>query len=314
MPRTRIPLTHLIATCMLAGLACLTGIAFADEQGAEQARLRQSLINGLQNSGYPVQEINDLLIRLELEPLDKPAPEDVVTEDDEGSPLYLPIGVTTELPLNEGQVVELPFVADGPGMLTIALWYEDGFYRAPLMVLNREGQSLNFERSDDSPEGIMHVPVGSSGAYRVQVTGGGRPLTIAAEWLPFPGMTSSNAQRVELPNIADMALLQPNTQIDVGITGNRERVLSFQPDTTGQLIVDVAANRGDLRLLVYLNFDMQNPQMSVDQDLEGDAGREVVSLPVTAGQLYQVVTSCRSDCTARVRTLLIPAPGEADPE
>lgn len=299
------------------GLIALTGL-YAESAAAQpenQDDIRQSLVEQLKEAGLSRDDINRVLRDLEFDPLQSSGPGDTEVQGEvvralpDGSPLYLPLGATLDLPLQSGQFAELPFIADGPGMLTIASWGEQGFYDTAVQVLPEGDDALAIDQSGSNIGGIRLIPIGAAGRYIVRIAGTEETLTVAAEWLPFPGLVSANQPKP--PDLSDMVTLQPNTQINADIKGDQDRYFMIRPETDGQLIVDFEGNRGDLALVVLVDFDFENPQLISDDDLGGNLSREVATFPVEAGRTYHIRVSPNQedDVSAKVRTTLIPEPG-----
>jgi len=312
-----------------AGLTALLGLMPApvasqpaDINPQQLEAIRQQLIESLKSAGLSRAEIDKLLVDMGYAPLQQAQPSEAVSETrivrefEDGSPMYLPVGGKLELTLEEGQYAELPFVSDGPGMLTIVTMGGEGLQNLQLQVRSESTGDVGIDMDASSAPGSRIIPIPLPGNYVISVAGNGQPIQVAAEWLPFPGLTAPQFEQPFRPDLSDMVVLQANTQINAQLADERPRYFMIQPDRDGQLSVDVEGNQGDIQLGVSIDGDLSSEMLIYDDDLNGNLSREVANFPAEAGRVYHIRVSPSEGqgITLRVRTTLIPDAEETEQE
>ena len=302
------------ALTLLGGLALADAPASAQPVGGDPAQTdarREQIIDALGQSGLSREEISDVLAKMGYQPLPPPAPAEAQAPPPvDPAERYLPLGSARTIQVPSDQWIDLPFLADGPGMLTIASWNAEGFVDVSVEV-RFDGQVLNYYNEwGNTVTGIKQIPLGQAGTYTLRVAGTDAPFTLAAEWLPFPGLNGAQVDERLRPDLSDLVVLEPNTQLNTQIPANRGRYFVIQPETDGELIIDFEGNRGDLVLAVFQDFELADELMWFDSDLMGNFSREAASFPVFAGQTYQIRADANhdQDVAVRIRTTLIPEP------
>lgn len=327
MRRSAIP-TLIRTTVYAAALAAiLHPAAVAQDVVVEEAvefdideEVRRDIIKSLNEAGMSPAEIDALLEGFDLggtipsigESADGAT--DATRAFGDGSPLYLPIGNQLEFDFEDASLIELPFQADGPGMLTVACFNGESPANAGIEVLLATGEQLINSRSRGSglSEGVRLVPIGGAGEYLVRVGGVSGPITILAEWLPYPMLEGSEAMMIPAPASEEMVHLQANTQAVFSRTG--DAWCQFEAQADGQINIELDGPGGDLMLTVYVDNNFEDPQLYLDNDLEGNVGHEVASFPVQAGRTYHVQVDTNRDTPVEIhsRTVFIPLPPDRE--
>lgn len=278
------------------------------------------LIKQLQQQGIPMEDINDMLGVEHSEPrsaIDEG--NDVVAEAEDGGALYLPLGTTQKFTLEAGTTLELPFVADGAGLLTVA--YGGGGPSAAIELVDHRGRRLDWESSRsygiqvESPVRHALIPIGTEGEYTVRV--GVRQdseLVLGAEWLPFPQVEGVEAVIVPAPEPTTEVVLVPDRmvegQIDQSDPDRYHLWCRFDATEDGQLVVLASADRGDITISSFHEGRYESPIEHLDSDLNGSVANEGLIVDVQAGQTYYVRVEMRSGsrCGVEVRTGWVPMP------
>lgn len=285
--------------------------------------MRRDIIKSLNEAGMSPAEIDAFLEGFDEAPPPMPgvgesaddAPA-VTRELNDGSPLYLPIGNQLELDFDVAPLIEMPFYADGPGMLTIACFNGESPANAGIEVLLASGEQLinSRRRGSGLSEGVRLVPIGGAGEYLVRVGGGTGPITILAEWLPYPMLEGSETMMIPGPASQEMVHLQANTQAVFSSAGRGGAWCQFEAEADGQINIELEGRGGDLMLTIYADNNFEDAEMYLDNDLEGDVAHEVASFPVQAGRTYQVHIDTNRDNPVEIhsRTVFIPSPPDRE--
>jgi hypothetical protein len=291
----------------------------------DEEMLRE-IYKDLVESGVPAAEAREML-GLDAAPaepggvIDADAP--VVNTASDGQALYLPLGTTMPFELEAGTTLELPFTADGPGLLTIA--YGGDVTSLALVVVDGRERHLGWETTRDwsgrraSPVQHALVPVGRAGAYRVRLSRpGGGTVKLGAEWLPFAEMRGQEAAVVPMPNEHNEVALVPGRLITAQLRTDDPDAqylwCRFDAEADGQLAVLANADRGDIIMETFEPGQYANALAYHDDDLNGTVANEGLVLDVVAGQSYYVRVSMRSGnrCGLEVRAGWVQGPDDED--
>lgn len=295
----------------------------------EEDEMLRQIYKDLVEQGVPAAEAREML-GLDFTPqehggeIDADAP--VVNTSAQGDTLYLPLGTTMGFELAASTTLELPFTADGPGLLTIA--YGGDVSSLALMVVDEHERSLGWETTEDwsgrraSPVQHALVPVGRAGEYRIRLSRpGGGEIKLGAEWLPFAEMRGQEQQAfvVPVPNENNEVALAPGrmitAQLDSSDTDAQYLWCRFDAEDDGQLVVLANADRGDIIIETFEPGRFANVLERHDDDLNGTVANEGVVLDVFAGESYYVRVSMISGdrCGLEVRAGWVQEP-DAEPD
>ncbi|MEM9416666.1 MAG: hypothetical protein AAGA29_14490 [Planctomycetota bacterium] len=287
------------------------------ELGDEEA-FRQQIIKELMQQGIPVEDIEQMLgVSVEVAPqID--ASNTIIDAAPDGSALYLPIGTTQKFTLESGTTLELPFVADGPGMLTVA--YGGAVQTTQVELVDADGRRLQWEDGRRYDSGVVSpvrhalIPIGSEGEYTVRLGASGEgELTLGAEWLPFRQVEGVRAIVVPSPEPETEVVLVPDRmstgEIDMSDASRYHLWCRFEATEDGQLVVLANADQGDITMSSFHEGRYQNAIEHVDSDMNGSVANEGLIVDAVAGQTYYVRVEMRSGerCTVAVRAGWIPA-------
>ena len=286
-----------------------------------QEEMLREILKELVSEGFSNEDAREMLglspEALQAQPDVEPSGEVVHTLPD-GEALYLPLGTTRTLAVAQGATLEMPFVADGSGVLTVA-------YRGPgrvrLEVVAPGGQSVQTEvaRSGAQGAGVGHaiIPLGRAGEYTVRLTvGGAGDLKLGAEWIPFPQVESVLVEVVPEPDPDTELTIVPGRMVIGSInTADPETQhlwCRFDAEEDGQLVVLTNASQGDITLQSYMRGQYRSAMEYHDDDLNGSVANEGMILDVEAGQTYYARVDMRSGqrCDVEVRAEFIPLPEE----
>lgn len=293
----------------------------AQDRIRDEEMIRQ-ILKELIESGLDPEDAREML---ELdEQLDAPRAaidEDntVVAADEEGDTLYLPLGTTQHFELEAGTTLELPFVADGAGLLTVA--YGGGGPSVAVELVDHRGRRLAWEPTRsygiqvESPIRHALIPIGAEGEYTVRVAVRQESeLILGAEWLPFPQVEGVEAVIVPSPEPTTEVVLVPDRmvegQIDQSDPDRYHLWCRFDATEDGQLVVLASADRGDITISSFHEGRYESAIEHLDSDLNGSVANEGLIVDVEAGQTYYVRVEMRSggQCGVEVRTGWVPMP------
>jgi len=236
---------------------------------------------------------------------------------EDGGALYLPLGTTQTLTVEQGATLEMPFVADGPGILTVAY---SAAGRVRLEVTDARGRQIETQSARSGGRqtaGVGHglVPLGRGGEYTVRLTVGGEgEIKLGAEWIPFPTMETVRAEVIPEPDPDTELTLVPDRMV-VGSINTADPDTQYlwcryDAEQDGQLVVLANASQGDITMQSFEPGRFRNALEYRDDDLNGSVANEGMILDVRAGETYYVRVDMRSGqrCDVEVRTGLIPLP------
>lgn len=285
----------------------------------DEEMIRQ-IYKDLVSQGIPEAEARELLGLNDRVFQDEPAIEasgEVTHELPDGEAIYLPLGTTQTLTVEQGATLEMPFVADGPGILTVAY---SAASRVRLEVTDARGRRIETQSARSGGRqsaGVGHglVPLGRGGEYTVRLTVGGEgEIKLGAEWIPFPTMETVRAQVIPEPDPETELTLVPDRMVVGSInTANAETQYlwcRYDAEVDGQLVVLANASQGDITLQSFDPGNFSNAREYRDDDLNGSVANEGMILDVRAGETYYVRVDMRSGqrCDVEVRAGLIPLP------
>ncbi|MFI4861089.1 MAG: hypothetical protein ACIAXF_10450 [Phycisphaerales bacterium JB063] len=283
----------------------------------DEEAFRQQIIKELMQEGVPIEDI-EMMFGDSVE-LGSAINTDnaVVREAPDGSALYLPMGATQSYELVPDTTLELPFVADGPGMLTVAY---SGATTTSVEIIDVHGRQLDWDsnrRFEGGASPVRHalIPIGQAGEYTVRlgVLSGGE-LVLGGEWIPFPQVEGVRARVIPRPMPENELVLVPDRmltgEIDQADADQYYLWCRFEATADGQLVVLANADRGDITMSSFNLNDYQRPIETVDSDMNGSVANEGIIVDAVAGQTYYVRVEMRSGerCEVEVRSGWIPAP------
>ncbi|XAM00620.1 hypothetical protein OT109_04355 [Phycisphaeraceae bacterium D3-23] len=279
---------------------------------------RQQIIKELLQEGVPIEQIQQMLGgTVEVGPVID-AENTVVDAAPDGSALYLPLGTTKKFALERGTTLELPFVADGPGMLTVA--YGGAVQTTQVEVVDASGRRLAWEDNSGfggvSTSPVRHalIPIGGEGEFTIRLGALGEgELTLGGEWLPFPQVEGVSAVIVPSPEPTTEIVLVPDRMmtgaIDQSDPDRYHLWCRFEATEDGQLVVLANADQGDITMSSFNEGQYRNPIEHVDSDMNGSVANEGLIVDAVAGQVYYVRVEMRSGerCGVEVRAGWVPA-------
>lgn len=201
---------------------------------------------------------------------------------------------------------EFRFDADAAGVLTVVA-RSTNQSDLVLLVTDADGQPLPNGRSDqdigsDTGAEQFAVTIPRAGQYLVRVEtfgGAGAAFKLGASWLAFPDL--------EVPADPDGS---PSSAIRISVgQGARDDSINQNPgdywdwfvltaEQAGTLTVLTRADEGDLVLEAYDDGEYSEAIQRSDQDLQGTAGNESVTLVAEAGQTFYLKVAAFSEGVA----------------
>ena len=292
-------------------------IVVQGQEAIDEAEMLRQIMKELTQQGISDAQAREML---GLEPADVDAEPTIETtgevtrESPDGEELYLPLGTTQSLTVEDGATLELPFVADGPGILTVA-YSSSARGRVAVSVLDRRGRQMQSAAESRANAPVRHelVPLSEAGEYIVRVTvRRAGELKIGAEWIPFPQIESVRAQVIPEPDEDTELVLVPDRMmvgsINTAAPETQHLWCRFDAEEDGQLVVLASASQGDITMQSFMPGQFQNALEYRDDDLNGSVANEGMILDVEAGESYYVRVDMRSGqrCDVEVRTGFIP--------
>jgi hypothetical protein len=208
----------------------------------------------------------------------------------------LPIGKTESGQASNNNDAAYQFKASTAGVLTVAV-VGDGDIE--IAVTDAEGQRVQDGTSDRDLFGAtgteqLSVVLTEAGAYRVlvrSVDGNPSKFQIGASWLSMPAFarTGDPDRRPSQAHSLEVGKAHEDS-IDTD-SGDPWDWFVYTPSQAGTLTIilrPTSANSFDLTLEAFTTTDFTRPTGSSDQDLQGHAANESLSLDVTAGQKVYV--------------------------
>lgn len=201
---------------------------------------------------------------------------------------------------------EYSFDVDAAGILTVAA-RSTNQSDLVLLVTDADGQPLPSGRSDqdiggDTGAEQFAVTIPRAGRYLVRVEtfgGAGAAFKLGASWLAFPDL--------EVPADPDGS---PGSAIQISLgQGAWDDSINQNPgdyrdwfvltvEEAGTLTVLTRADEGDLVLEAFDDGEYSEAIQRSDQDLQGTAGNESVTLVAEAGQTFYFKVSAFSEGVA----------------
>ena len=208
----------------------------------------------------------------------------------------LPIGKTDAGQASDKAAATYQFKAATAGVLTVAV-VGDGDLE--ITITDEDGQAVQDGTSDKDMFGSTgteqaSVTLTEPGAYRVQVRtvdGGVSKFQIGASWISMPGLArpSDPDKRPSQARALDVGKAHEDS-IDTD-KGDPWDWFVYTPAQAGTLTIilrPVSKESFDLTLETYAAGDFTKATASSDQDLQGHAANESISLDVPAGQKVYV--------------------------
>jgi hypothetical protein len=184
------------------------------------------------------------------------------------------------------------FNAETAGVLTVVV-RGDGDVDLQLAVADAVGQTLPDGEVDQDLGGDggaeqAAVVIRAAGDYQVRVSTwfGGGTFDIIAGWISYPTL-GGPADPDGMPTAA--ATLAPGTPIDDSIdpsAGDAWDWFKVTADSAGVITVVTEAPEGDLALEVFGEGSFAEAINRSDQDMQGVAGNESLTIQTAAGQTY----------------------------
>lgn len=209
--------------------------------------------------------------------------------------------------------------ADSPGLLTVAV-HGDG--DLVLELFDADGQSVPDGRSDRDLNGnpgleLVTVTLGEAGAYKVRVSmsgwgGGSSSFQVGGSWLPFQAFARPVDPDGRPSRARALRIGEPIEDSINGAEGDLADWYVMTPGSAGTLVAATRAvegDEGDLALEAFLDGRFDTPVARSDQDLQGSASAESVSVNVKAGQTVHIKVSGVFDSVVgryRLSTSLMP--------
>jgi len=203
----------------------------------------------------------------------------------------LPLNQITNGSASDSNPAVFDFNAESAGVLTVIVRGENVDIR--LMVTDAVGQALPDGETDSDIGGDvgaeqLAVVVPAAGDYQVRVTtwSGSGIFNIAAGWIPYAEL-GGPADPDALPTAA--AVLVPGTPIEDSIdpaNGDNWDWFKVTADAAGAITVITDAPSGDIALEVFAEGNWAEPLNRSDQDMQGVAGNESLTVQATAGQTF----------------------------
>ena len=194
------------------------------------------------------------------------------------------------------------FDASSAGVLTIVV-RSAGETDLFLVVTDGDGQPLPEGRSDQDLGGDQGaeqfaITLPRSGRYRVRVEAygeGAAPFKIGVSWLPFPSLGVPDDPDGS-PSSATRLRIGQDTRTDSidGTAGDYWDWFVLKADKAGTLTVATRAEEGDLVLEAFKPGEFGEPMERSDQDLQGNAGNEALTLLLEVGDEFYFKVSAFS--------------------
>jgi hypothetical protein len=189
------------------------------------------------------------------------------------------------------------------GLLTVVAHAGDDIL---LEVTDQDGQLLpdgriDVDRDGDTGLELGTVALSAPGTYRIAVrefSGGGTTrFTLAASFLPFPGLARRPDPDGRPSGAVEMAIGESREGRIHGAAGDLRDWYRVAAPSAGTLTVITRApgeDVGDLVLEAFLDGDYATSVQRSDQDIQGNRANESVSVSVAAGQTLHLRVSAHS--------------------
>jgi hypothetical protein len=195
------------------------------------------------------------------------------------------------------------FDANDPGILTVVARSLDGSDLV-LVVTDYAGQPLPDGRSDQDLGGDpgaeqFAVTIPRQGPYRILVesfSGGQASYKVGVSWIPFPDVEQAPDPDGNPTSAIPLQAGQgPHMDEINGAAGDYWDWYVFRAESSGTLTVATRTEEGDLILEAFEEGSYTEPMNRSDQDLQGSAGNEAVTVVVEAGQAFFFKVSAWSE-------------------
>lgn len=222
----------------------------------------------------------------------------------------LPLGATAQATVTEGNPTEFTMAAKSAGVLSVAVL---GTGDLAIQLVDEDGQVLpdgSTDRDLTGNEGmeLLSTTVTEPGNYRLRVRlqgGSQSSFTIGAAYLSFPAFERpSDRDRRPGAGVA-IAVGKPLEDSLDAANGDAWDWFVLTPAEVGTLtVVTRQVGNGDapdLVLEIYSGGNFGEAQGRSDQDLQGNAANESVSVQVKAGDKVHVRVSGNFSSAAKYR-------------
>jgi hypothetical protein len=222
----------------------------------------------------------------------------------------LPVGKTEAGQATDKAAATYQFKAASAGVLTVAV-VGDGDIE--IAILDEDGQPLKDGVSDDDLFGStgneqVKVTFTEAGTYRVQVRtvdGGSSKFQIGASWISMPALARPADPDRRPGQARALEIGKPyedSIDTDQGDPWDWFVYTPAQAGTLALILRPITKESFDLTLETFAAGDFTKPTASSDQDLQGHAANESISIDVTAGQkVYVKVYAGFGDATGKYR-------------
>lgn len=184
------------------------------------------------------------------------------------------------------------FNAESAGVLTVVV-RADGDTDLQLAIADAVGQVLPDAEADRDLGGNtgaeqLAAVIPGAGQYQVRVSTffGSGPFEIVAGWISYPKLAGPMDPDA-LPTAA--ATLSPGSPIEDSIdpsSGDNWDWFKVTADSAAAITVITEASEGDLALEVFSGDNFSEAVNRSDQDMQGVAGNESLTIQASAGQTY----------------------------
>lgn len=224
----------------------------------------------------------------------------------------LVLGAVSDGVTNDANPTAYRFVAEGPGLLTVAVRAKQGDDMT-IEIFDVNGVQLgrcDIDFGGDTGAEHLAVPIAEAGAYRVVVDplGNGGPYWVGASWLMFEELEAMAPSRPD-----DALEVTPGEAQEVAFEadGPAEQWFSYTAPAEGLLVFSTTGERGNLVLEAYLDGQFDNAWQYSDQNRGGSGVRERLLLDFAEGQMIYIKASAlngNTDIEFSVRSQFIDTP------
>ena len=213
-------------------------------------------------------------------------------------PISLPLGMTIHGETTTNDMAEYLFVADGPGMLSVAIRSENGENVAFSVRTAASGElvagefDIDFNGNGGSEHGIVSLSAEGEYIITVRPLGGHAEFVMGVSWLPFDEAANDGGEIIELEPIdpteeAEPIQLGDHFEDSIDATeGERERWYSYEAHEDGVFVIIVHNSRTDMIIEGYNDGAFANSFARSDEDFGGNAGNEIILTAVREGEVY----------------------------
>jgi hypothetical protein len=222
----------------------------------------------------------------------------------------LPTGAPQSGKATESTPATYTLAAKTAGVLTVAV---QGANDLELRLLDSDGQAVQGGTSDQDLNGssgteLLSATITEAGTYKLEVrvlSGGDSTFQISSSFLSFPPFARPADPDRRPSQARALVAGKPHEDSLDSDAGDTWDWFVFKVAEAGTLAIitrQVGEGDADLQLEVFLNNDFATPADRSDQDQQGNAANESVTIAVEAGQSVHVrVSSPFSNIKARYR-------------